>query len=72
MNHVYILWHTHEFDDGTEDSKLLGVYSSELIAQERIAQYSKLPGFKEQLNGFEIVKYQIDLNHWKDGFITKD
>jgi hypothetical protein len=25
---VFILWHVHEFEDGSEDVKLIGVYSA--------------------------------------------
>lgn len=68
---VYILWHTHEFEDGDEDSKLLGVYSSESIAKDKIMKYKKLPGFGQYPDGFEISKYEIDTDHWEEGFVTK-
>ena len=33
MQHVYLLWHTHEFESGEDDDKLLGIYSSDSIAK---------------------------------------
>ena len=71
MKHVYLLWHIHEFDDGDEDSKLLGIFSTEEIAKSKIAYYQKLPGFSESLEGFEISKYEIDYEYWQDGFVTE-
>jgi hypothetical protein len=29
-----------------------------------------LPGFAENQDGFEIDRYEIDKDHWKEGFIT--
>ena len=31
---VYMLWHSYEMDSGVEESKLIGVYSSEERAKE--------------------------------------
>ena len=71
MKDVFILWHTRELNDGGEDSKLLGVYSSESIANGKINKYKKLPGFREHSDGFQVVKYEIDVDHWQEGFVTK-
>ncbi len=71
MKYVYILWHTHEFNSGEEDSKLLGVYSSESIAKSKISEYKVLPGFMENPEGFEVAEYKIDVDHWQEGFITE-
>jgi hypothetical protein len=71
MKDVYVLWHTHELDSGEEDSKLLGIYSSESIARGKIDEYKGLSGFNKYPEGFEIVKYLIDFDYWKEGFITK-
>lgn len=71
MESVYILWHTHEFNEDEEDSKLIGVYSSESIARDRIAKYKTLPGFSQYPDGFDIVRYEIDADHWREGFFTE-
>ena len=70
MRFVYVLWHTHELNEGEEDSKLLGVYSTESIAKDKIIQYKTLPGFNEYPDGFEITRYEIDVDNWKAGFVT--
>jgi len=71
MKDVFILWHTHELNDGEEDSKLLGVYSSESVAKDKINEYKKLPGFREYSDGFQVVKYEIDVDQWQEGFVTQ-
>jgi len=70
-NYIYLLWHTHVLGDGEEDSKLLGVYSSQSLATQKIDEYKMLPGFRDYPSGFEISKYEIDCDHWKEGFITE-
>lgn len=71
MKKVYLLWHSHEFENGEDDAKLLGVYSSESIATKKINKYKTLPGFKENPDGFEIDKYEIDCDQWQEGFVTE-
>lgn len=73
MEEVFILWHTH-FDDrleNGEDFKLIGVYSSVKNAEEAMNRASKLEGFKDNLDGFEISIYKLDSDSWTSGFITE-
>ena len=70
MKYIFILWHAHELNDDEEDSKLLGVYSSEALAKNKINEYKNLPGFRDHPRGFEVVKYEIDIDHWQEGFVT--
>lgn len=69
MKKVFLLWHTREDDEYQDNSKLLGVFSSEPLAQEKIKNhYSKQPGFKNHLKGFEISEYEVDKMQWAEGF----
>ncbi len=68
--YVYILWHTREIDEDTEDSKLLGVYSSWKKAQGKIEEYKLLPGFCEYPDGFLIDRCVLNKDEWTEGFIT--
>ena len=73
MKEVFILWHTH-FDDrleNAEDIKVIGVYSSVKKAEEALDRTSKLEGFKNNLDGFEISVYKLDSDNWTSGFITE-
>jgi hypothetical protein len=70
LQQVYLLWHTHELEDGESDEKLLGVYSTEEKATRRIAAARKLPGFRDTSAGFEVARYVVDRDEWPEGFVT--
>lgn len=53
-----------------DDIKLLGVYSSDQRAQERIERARQLPGFVDEPNCFLVTPYELDEDHWDDGFVT--
>ena len=70
MNKVYVLHHVmREFADD-EDVKLIVVYSSEDGAREAIARLSAQPGFRENPAGFQVEPYELDKDHWTEGFVT--
>ena len=71
MKYVFVLWHSYELNDGEEDSKLLGIYSSASIANEKTNEYKKLTGFSDHPSMFEVVKYEIGVDHWQEGFVTR-
>lgn len=69
---VYILHHSYYYGKKSdyEEVKLLGVYSTKLMAEKAIKKYCKLPGFKDYPpECFSIDKYRIDKDNWKDGFV---
>ncbi len=73
VRYVYLLWHTNPGDEEAgidEDSKLLGVYSTEEKATDRIERSRALPGFVDQPEGFLIDRYEIDRDEWPEGFVT--
>ena len=70
MKYLYVLQHVHKFPDGTEDVKLIGIYSSSKNAEKAITRLIQKPGFSENRDGFFIDEYEIDVDHWTDGFHT--
>jgi hypothetical protein len=69
MMKVFVLWHVHTL--GTvDDEKLIGIYSDEGAAQKAIARLVTRPGFKECPDGFSIDSYEIDKDHWIEGYAT--
>jgi hypothetical protein len=66
---VYLLWHGDDVYDDTPDAKLLGVYSSQEAAQDRIARSADLPGFAEHPEHFLISQYTIDKDQWESGWV---
>ncbi len=53
-----------------EDVKLIGVYSNEKNANRAISKLKKVQGFSESHGEFSIDKYELDKDHWVEGFIT--
>ncbi len=68
--HVYVLEHSYELENGYDETKFLGVFSSYEKAETAISEYKKLPGFCQYPNDFCIDKYEIDKKCWIEGFIT--
>ncbi|MEU6234763.1 hypothetical protein [Kitasatospora sp. NPDC047058] len=52
-----------------DDVKLLGVYSSEGAAGERMRCARLLPGFADEPDCFRIGEYDLDEDLWTEGFI---
>ncbi len=69
MASVFVLQHVHEREDGVEDVKFLGVYSSRENAQEAVARMGRLPGFADAPDGFQIDEYRVDQDHWVEGYV---
>ena len=70
MTKVYVLQHVHSADDGAEDVKFIGVYSSRENAQAAITRLRQAPGFSETPAGFHIDEYQVDKDQWVEGYST--
>ena len=56
-------------EDG-DDLKILGVYSSQARAQERIQRAGALPGFRDEPDCFFVSHYTVDRDEWNDGFTS--
>lgn len=67
---VFLLEHIHEMESGEEDIKTIGIYSSEESAKQAITRLSRQPGFRKDIEGFEISCYRLDQDNWTEGFIT--
>jgi hypothetical protein len=65
---VYVLQHVHGLEDGTEDVKFIGVYSSRENAEAAITRLAQAPGFSDAVAGFHIDEYQVDKDQWVEGY----
>ncbi len=65
---LYLLWHTYEKKPGDEDTKLIGVYSSEERAKEALEKVRVKPGFRDYPDGFEIYEDELNMTDWREGF----
>ena len=67
---VHLLWFAKEMPEGEEDFELLiGVYSSEAEARAAIERVKNKRGFAEFQEGFQISPYQLNSDHWDEGFV---
>jgi hypothetical protein len=65
---VHILWHHYPDDADDENAKLLGVYSSRELAEQRIGKCASLPGFSSGEGAFSIDPCEVDKDEWTEGF----
>ena len=72
MTSVYLLWHEYEIEPKRDETKLLGVYSSRELAEDARGRLMEQPGFRDHPNDFEIAEYELNRDHWTEGFITVD
>jgi hypothetical protein len=70
LTRVYVLQHVHSMEDGAEDVKFIGVYSSRENAQAAITRLGHAPGFSDAPAGFHIDEYQVDKDQWIEGYST--
>jgi len=71
MESVLLLWHVHEIDgEGVE--KLLGVYRTERDALDAIERLTSRPGFAKTQEGFVHERYELNRDHWTEGFKEVD
>lgn len=69
MENVFILEHTYELDD-IEETKFIGVYTSEILAKEAIERLKSKLGFCSRPENFVISKQQLNQDSWTEGFST--
>ncbi|MGN6058985.1 MAG: DUF7336 domain-containing protein [Sphingomicrobium sp.] len=67
---VYPLFHVRSDDEYGDDAKLIGVYSSEDEARQAIARLADQPGFRDHPNGFQFEPYELNKDHWSEGFVS--
>jgi hypothetical protein len=70
--HVFLLWHVRELPSGEENAKLIGVYSTRLMAEAAQQRARLLPGFRELPDAFMIDDYLLDRDHWQEGCGTTE
>src|SRR5215203_5871078 len=69
MKSVFILHHSYEID-GREETKLIGAYTSEAKAEAAIEKLKTKPGFKVRPDDFVISEYELNTDHWTEGYST--
>lgn len=63
---VYLVQHTIE--DRDETSKIIGIYRTSDEAKFAIRRAITKPGFSDHPSGFCVDEYEVNKDHWIDGF----
>ena len=72
MDSIFILEHVYEIND-VDEIKHIGVFTTEVKAQEAIEELKDLPGFnKFSIDCFKISKCKLNHYEWKNGFVNWD
>jgi len=56
-------------EQGGDDVKLLGIYSTREHAEQRMRQARLLPGFRDEPECFILDGYELDTDAWGEGFV---
>lgn len=65
---VHLLWFVQEREQQEDIKLLIGVYDSVQNANAAIERLKRKPGFIDFPQGFEIASYEMNHDHWTDGF----
>ena len=68
---VYVLMHSY-LSDGCDEMKLIGIYSSVESAEGACQRLRQQPGFDDHPNDFAIDAYELDMDHWTEGFVSDE
>lgn len=66
--YVFLAMHVFRYEDGHENIRVIGIFTSKQKAQEAIRRLRDKPGFRYRKRAFEISRYVLDLRHWTEGF----
>ena len=66
MDPLFVLLHSLP---ETGRVKVIGIYSSETLAEAAMERARMLPGFIEEPHGFTVERYEVNKDHWPRGFV---
>ena len=69
MDKVFVLHHVRRDDEYAENAKLIGIYRSQEAVDAAIARLAGQPGFRDYPEGFQAEAYELDKDHWSEGFV---
>ncbi|MFJ4653885.1 SPOR domain-containing protein [Nocardia sp. NPDC088792] len=68
MSSVFLVNHEYELNEGEDEIKRIGIYSSEAEAKNAIERLRQQPGFRDRQDCFVIHRYDIDKDYWTEGY----
>jgi hypothetical protein len=70
MKSVFTLEHSYEKTNGEDETKFIGVYSTEEEAKKAVDRLKDRPGFCDRPDHFIIDEYELDKDNWAEGFAS--
>ena len=67
---AYVVYHEFEYPEEVDNVRFIGLFSEQIDADRVIEYLRAKPGFKRYADGFTVGTYQLDKDHWTEGFIT--
>lgn len=82
MTSVFVVQHLHTLSQDVDDVKMIGVYRTKESACAAVERLRHQPGFRDlpkivdfekddDEQGFQIVEYTLDKDHWPEGYVTE-
>ncbi|THG36741.1 hypothetical protein E5988_16545 [Sphingomonas olei] len=68
MEVVFVLHHVRSDDEYGDNAKLIGVYRTASAAEAATKRLGGQPGFADHPSGWQIGRYDLDQDHWIEGF----
>lgn len=69
---VFLLYHTATYSETEEDVKLIGVFSSQALAERAMEEKKNERGFRDHPHGFLVDELTVDRLQWSEGFGGED
>ena len=66
---AYLLWFVREHEQEEDTELLIGAYDSEQNARAAIERLKGKLGFEDFPQGFQIAPYEVNKDHWTEGFV---
>jgi homoserine kinase type II len=70
MDSVFLVWYVRAQDGADDEELLIGVYDTEEEAKAAIERLKGKPGFVSAPDRFQIHPYEVNRDHWTEGFIA--
>ena len=70
MPHVFVVQHLYEDSEDQEHVRMIGTYTTEDDARAAVERLRLRPGFCDYTDGFSVDRYELNADHWTEGFIS--
>jgi hypothetical protein len=69
MTGVFVVFHEYEDNNGDDQTKFIGAYTTREKAEAAVDSLRMMPGFADCPSGFSIEFHTFDRTGWIEGFI---